>query len=122
VALLLQIDNSNDDRTIITLVRLATHCIRLTITPVNVRLELLLLHSLKCYPETLSMLTLQDSANRPGTLVELVECLTEMGLNVRRARISSDGGWFVDSFEVGMKYSAPSACPSMQEQTEQYGQ
>lgn len=33
-----------------------------------------------------------DSANRPGTLVEVVQCLTELGLNVKRARISSDGG------------------------------
>jgi hypothetical protein len=37
-----------------------------------------------------------DSANRPGTLVEVVQCLTELGLSVVRARISSDGGWFVD--------------------------
>jgi UTP:GlnB (protein PII) uridylyltransferase len=33
-----------------------------------------------------------DSANRPGTLVEVVQCLTELGLNVKKARISSDGG------------------------------
>ena len=25
---------------------------------------------------------------------------TELGLDVRKARISSDGGWFVDSFNV----------------------
>lgn len=64
-----------------------------------------------------------DSANRPGTLVEVIHssrgrpirilawtvsctCLscpcqvvqhfTELGLAVRKARISSDGGWFVD--------------------------
>ncbi|KAF8072682.1 TTC21B [Scenedesmus sp. PABB004] len=41
-----------------------------------------------------------DSVNRPGTLVEVVQCLTELGLNVKRARISSDGGWFVDEFLV----------------------
>lgn len=41
-----------------------------------------------------------DSANRPGTLVEVVQCLTELGLNVKKARISSDGGWFVDEFHV----------------------
>ncbi|KAI8467573.1 MAG: hypothetical protein J3K34DRAFT_523655 [Monoraphidium minutum] len=41
-----------------------------------------------------------DSANRPGTLVEVVQCLTELALNVKRARISSDGGWFVDEFHV----------------------
>mmetsp|Transcript_29833 Transcript_29833/g.63522 ORF Transcript_29833/g.63522 Transcript_29833/m.63522 type:complete len:694 (+) Transcript_29833:62-2143(+) len=41
-----------------------------------------------------------DSANRPGTLVEVVERLTELGLAVRNAQISSDGGWFVDVFHV----------------------
>eukprot|EP00884_Botryococcus_braunii_P007924 jgi/Botrbrau1/17132/Bobra.0157s0030.2 len=41
-----------------------------------------------------------DSANRPGTLVEVVQHFTELALNVRSARISSDGGWFVDVFEV----------------------
>mmetsp|Transcript_32075 Transcript_32075/g.95782 ORF Transcript_32075/g.95782 Transcript_32075/m.95782 type:complete len:411 (-) Transcript_32075:840-2072(-) len=41
-----------------------------------------------------------DSANRPGTLIEVVQCLTELGLSIRRARISSDGGWFVDEFHV----------------------
>ncbi|EFJ42325.1 hypothetical protein VOLCADRAFT_97579 [Volvox carteri f. nagariensis] len=41
-----------------------------------------------------------DSANRPGTLIEVVQCLTELGLSIRCARISSDGGWFVDEFFV----------------------
>lgn len=41
-----------------------------------------------------------DSANRPGTLIEVVQLLTELGLNVIKARISSDGGWFVDEFHV----------------------
>eukprot|EP00201_Polytomella_parva_P022516 CAMPEP_0175043002 /NCGR_PEP_ID=MMETSP0052_2-20121109/2908_1 /TAXON_ID=51329 ORGANISM="Polytomella parva, Strain SAG 63-3" /NCGR_SAMPLE_ID=MMETSP0052_2 /ASSEMBLY_ACC=CAM_ASM_000194 /LENGTH=305 /DNA_ID=CAMNT_0016305939 /DNA_START=165 /DNA_END=1078 /DNA_ORIENTATION=- len=41
-----------------------------------------------------------DSANRPGTLIEVVQCFTELGLSIRRARISSDGGWFVDEFHV----------------------
>eukprot|EP01024_Parvocaulis_polyphysoides_P035369 TRINITY_DN31335_c0_g2_i12.p1 TRINITY_DN31335_c0_g2~~TRINITY_DN31335_c0_g2_i12.p1 ORF type:complete len:294 (-),score=41.53 TRINITY_DN31335_c0_g2_i12:48-929(-) len=41
-----------------------------------------------------------DSANRPGTLVEVVTCLAELGINIRKARISSDGGWFVDVFNV----------------------
>lgn len=74
------------------------------------------------YDPTCTLITV-DSANRPGTLVEVnsslnytpheacagLRCLrrscivcqvvqhfTELGLNVRRARISSDGGWFVD--------------------------
>lgn len=28
--------------------------------------------------------------------VQVVQCLTELGLSIRRSRISSDGGWFVD--------------------------
>lgn len=36
------------------------------------------------------------SANRSGILLEMVTTLTEMGLLIRRATISSDGGWFVD--------------------------
>lgn len=51
------------------------------------------------YDPTCTLITV-DSANRPGTLVEVVQHFTELGLNVRRARISSDGGWFVDVFEV----------------------
>jgi len=41
-----------------------------------------------------------DSANRPGTLIEVVQTLTELNLSIRKARISSDGGWFVDEFFV----------------------
>eukprot|EP00210_Caulerpa_lentillifera_P004780 g4564.t1 len=41
-----------------------------------------------------------DSANRPGTLVEVVQCLTELNLVIRAAQISSDCGWFVDVFTV----------------------
>ncbi|KAK9860410.1 hypothetical protein WJX84_010817 [Apatococcus fuscideae] len=48
---------------------------------------------------TRSIITV-DSANRPGTLIEVVQHFTELGLDVRKARISSDGGWFVDEFEV----------------------
>ena len=47
-----------------------------------------------------STVVIVDSANRPGTLVEVVERLTELGLGVRNAQISSDGGWFVDVFHV----------------------
>ena len=31
-----------------------------------------------------------------GVLVQVVQCLTEMGLSFTKARITSDGGWFVD--------------------------
>lgn len=41
-----------------------------------------------------------DSADRAGTLIEVVQCLTELNLMVRGAQISSDGGWFVDVFNV----------------------
>lgn len=41
-----------------------------------------------------------DSANRPGTLVEVVQHFTELGLRINKARISSDGGWFHDMFMV----------------------
>lgn len=78
------------------------------------------------YDPSCTLITV-DSANRPGTLVEVllqsaqqlsallckiclgehlpvpcqvVQHFTELGLNVRRARISSDGGWFVDGAPV----------------------
>ena len=35
-----------------------------------------------------------------GCRVQVVQHFTELGLEMCRARISSDGGWFVDSFEV----------------------
>ena len=47
-----------------------------------------------------STVVIVDSANRPGTLVEVVQNLTELGLSVCRAQISSDGGWFCDAFYV----------------------
>ena len=33
-------------------------------------------------------------------LLQVVQHFTELGLNVKSARISSDGGWFVDVFDV----------------------
>ena len=50
-----------------------------------------------------------DSANRPGTLVEVVQLLTELGLNVIKARISSDGGWFVDEVRAGCSRRRPAS-------------
>lgn len=41
-----------------------------------------------------------DSANRPGSLVFVVQHLTDLGLRIHNARISSDGGWFHDMFVV----------------------
>lgn len=31
---------------------------------------------------------------------QVVQHFTELALEIRSARISSDGGWFVDSFEI----------------------
>lgn len=37
-----------------------------------------------------------DSANRRGSLLEVVQVLTDLNLIIRRAYISSDGEWFMD--------------------------
>jgi hypothetical protein len=37
-----------------------------------------------------------DSANKYGILLEVVQVLTELQLIVKKAYISSDGGWFMD--------------------------
>ncbi|GFQ08150.1 act domain-containing protein acr4 [Phtheirospermum japonicum] len=37
-----------------------------------------------------------DSANKRGSLLEVVQVLTDLNLIIRRAYISSDGGWFMD--------------------------
>ncbi|KAA8528942.1 hypothetical protein F0562_033570 [Nyssa sinensis] len=41
-----------------------------------------------------------DSANKRGSLLEVVQVLTDLNLIIRRAYISSDGGWFMDVFHV----------------------
>uniref|UniRef100_A0A0E0AY41 ACT domain-containing protein ACR n=1 Tax=Oryza glumipatula TaxID=40148 RepID=A0A0E0AY41_9ORYZ len=40
------------------------------------------------------------SANKYGTLLEVVQVLTELKLTIKRAYISSDGEWFMDVFHV----------------------
>jgi hypothetical protein len=37
-----------------------------------------------------------DSANKYGILLEVVQVLTDLNLMVKKAYISSDGGWFMD--------------------------
>jgi hypothetical protein len=37
-----------------------------------------------------------DSANKYGTLLEVVQVLTDLKLTINRAYISSDGEWFMD--------------------------
>lgn len=41
-----------------------------------------------------------DSVNKHGTLLEVVQVLTDMNLVIKKAYISSDGGWFMDVFQV----------------------
>ncbi|XP_059316496.1 ACT domain-containing protein ACR4-like isoform X1 [Lycium ferocissimum] len=45
-----------------------------------------------------------DSANKRGSLLEVVQVLTDMNLIIRRAYISSDGEWFMDVFHVTDEY------------------
>ncbi|XP_059656619.1 ACT domain-containing protein ACR4-like [Cornus florida] len=45
-----------------------------------------------------------DSANKRGSLLEVVQVLTDLDLIVRRAYISSDGEWFMDVFHVTDQY------------------
>ncbi|KAI3467756.1 hypothetical protein Pfo_024419 [Paulownia fortunei] len=41
-----------------------------------------------------------DSVNKRGSLLEVVQVLTDLNLIIRRAYISSDGEWFMDVFHV----------------------
>ncbi|KAL0364354.1 UNVERIFIED_CONTAM: ACT domain-containing protein ACR4 [Sesamum angustifolium] len=43
---------------------------------------------------------LVDSANKRGSLLDVVQVLTDLNLIIRRAYISSDGEWFMDVFYV----------------------
>ncbi|EOX99734.1 ACT domain repeat 4 isoform 1 [Theobroma cacao] len=45
-----------------------------------------------------------DSANKRGSLLEVVQVLTDLDLIIRRAYISSDGEWFMDVFHVTDQY------------------
>ncbi|KAK1319149.1 hypothetical protein QJS10_CPB04g00193 [Acorus calamus] len=41
-----------------------------------------------------------DSANKHGSLLEVVQVLTDLNLTINKAYISSDGEWFMDVFHV----------------------
>ncbi|XP_051122716.1 ACT domain-containing protein ACR4-like isoform X2 [Andrographis paniculata] len=41
-----------------------------------------------------------DSANKQGILLEVVQVLTDLNLIITKAYICSDGGWFMDVFNV----------------------
>ncbi|KAG9445862.1 hypothetical protein H6P81_011990 [Aristolochia fimbriata] len=41
-----------------------------------------------------------ESANKQGSLLEVVQVLTDLNLTITRAYISSDGEWFMDVFHV----------------------
>ncbi|GKA75181.1 ACT domain-containing protein [Tanacetum coccineum] len=45
-----------------------------------------------------------DSANKRGSLLEVVQVLTDMNIFIKKAYISSDGGWFMDVFHVTDQY------------------
>nr|QDF82382.1 ACT domain-containing protein ACR6-like isoform X2 [Cymbidium goeringii] len=41
-----------------------------------------------------------DSVNKRGSLLDVVQVLTDLNLTIKRAYISSDGEWFMDVFHV----------------------
>ncbi|KMT09658.1 hypothetical protein BVRB_6g131100 [Beta vulgaris subsp. vulgaris] len=41
-----------------------------------------------------------DSVNKHGTLLQVVQVLADMNLIIKKAYFSSDGGWFMDVFNV----------------------
>ncbi|TYI96750.1 hypothetical protein E1A91_D01G095300v1 [Gossypium mustelinum] len=43
---------------------------------------------------------LLSNVNKHGILLEVVQVLTDMNLTITKAYISSDGGWFMDVFNV----------------------
>ncbi|GMJ09911.1 ACT domain repeat 4 [Hibiscus trionum] len=61
-----------------------------------------------------------DSANKRGSLLEVVQVLTDLDLIIRRAYISSDGDWFMDVFHVtdqhGNKLSEVDVAEKIQQQ------
>lgn len=45
------------------------------------------------------------SANRHGSLLDVVQVLTDLNLSISRAYISSDGEWFMDgNFSIPLCY------------------
>jgi hypothetical protein len=58
----------------------------------------------------LGFLPLQvDSANKYGTLLEVVQVLTDLKLAIKRAYITSDGEWFMDGeWVVALSLQPPS--------------
>lgn len=67
-----------------------------------------------------------DSANRPGSLIYMVQHFTELDLRISSARISSDGGWFVDVFHLseanGEKIRNPKKLQSIKQMLNVYMQ
>jgi hypothetical protein len=50
-----------------------------------------------------------DSANKYGTLLEVVQVLTDLKLTIKRGYISSDGEWFMDG-ECRLLCDLPPCC------------
>jgi hypothetical protein len=47
----------------------------------------------------------------PYTLLQVIQCLTELGLSFTKARVTSDGGWFVDGASfLGLGQNVLSIC------------
>ncbi|PSC74677.1 ACT domain-containing ACR2 [Micractinium conductrix] len=67
-----------------------------------------------------------DSANRPGSLIYIVQHFTELDLRISSARVSSDGGWFVDVFHLseanGEKVRNPKKLQSIKQMLNVYMQ
>eukprot|EP00899_Mesostigma_viride_P009711 jgi/Mesvir1/18741/Mv01250-RA.1 len=64
-----------------------------------------------------------DSVNRRGSLLEVVQTLCDLQLDIKKAFISSDGGWFVDVFhvtdEAGRKIVEADLCQRIQQKLEE---
>ncbi|KAG8383315.1 hypothetical protein BUALT_Bualt05G0171900 [Buddleja alternifolia] len=65
------------------------------------------------YPEIerVTVLIKVDSANKRGSLLEVVQVLADLKFIIRRAYISSDGEWFMDVFHVTDEYGNKSLGP-----------
>ncbi|KAG6400677.1 hypothetical protein SASPL_137519 [Salvia splendens] len=53
-----------------------------------------------CEDATIIQACFVDSVNKHGILLQVVQILTDLDLVIKKAYISSDGGWFMDVFNV----------------------
>lgn len=45
-----------------------------------------------------------DTLNRHGTLLEVIQAVTDLNLMITKAYMSSDGGWFMDGMLIKATY------------------